>query len=629
MRPIFSAATLVVVLTQATAVAGPMCALLDPEKTPRVALLEAKLLSDTGTTWVERANIDAVLKEQKLQAMFSPQGVGERVKLGKVLKADVLVRVRPVKGTPEPTLEVVVSETAGGLRLLVRGVPVTKDAEADVAGLLAAVKDGIHKSSEAVKEIVAVPPFVSNNLEFTHDHLRGAFAKLVEAESLDRKGVVVVELAEAEALAKEVALTAPGGKLDRPLPLYLLGEYRNEGKGKDSTISLKFHAERGGKPVGKLETLTLKPEAAPEALRKWAGAVCDTLAKDDKPRPPADPKAEAKQLAERARVFARLGNWVESLALIEASLLLDPDQAELRFEALRVVATLVTQLWKNHGAPKIEDVRRIRPLYQRGLEHLETATFRDDLRKDNPLSGVNRVTLRFLRADNDLYSQVPTLVTKDVIAELKVMRRERNEVLLRMLPDVVKRGKFEERELLDFIFTYLPPKERYELAEGLALQFQDQSRPTQLAFNFGDGARRVRGITSFPQADEDAEARAFLERLAEAKNPHIRTASTVLKQKWEADSAVKKTPAPNSDLALQGVVYRQIEVTTPVDLPKMSLHGIANAGPGVDVVWGDGILYLAVSFELASRKPSNSNADAKRFSVSGCGVSSRGSIGGG
>ena len=51
---------------------NPVCALLDPEKAPRVTLLEAKLLADPGASWVDRADIDEVLKEQKLQAAFAP-----------------------------------------------------------------------------------------------------------------------------------------------------------------------------------------------------------------------------------------------------------------------------------------------------------------------------------------------------------------------------------------------------------------------------------------------------------------------------------------------------------------------------------------------------------------------------
>ncbi|MBN9521195.1 hypothetical protein J0H58_22190 [bacterium] len=227
----------------------PTCALLDPTNDPRAALLEAKALPAADATWVERAGIDRVLAEQKLQALFGPQGIGDRVRLGKLLKADLLVMVRPAAGVGEPALELVVSETAGGLRLLVRGVPVTKDADADAAALLAAARDGIKKYRERVREVVAVPPFLSRDLAFDTDHLKGAYAKLTEQAALARPGVVAVELAEAEALARELALAGPGAKLDRPAPLYLLGEFRHEGKGKERTVALTLRAERAGAPV--------------------------------------------------------------------------------------------------------------------------------------------------------------------------------------------------------------------------------------------------------------------------------------------------------------------------------------------------------------------------------------------
>src|SRR5436190_1514656 len=71
--------------------AGTVCALVDPEATPRAALLEARLLAAPGIQWVERTNIEAVLREQQLQAAFGPQGVADRVRLGKLAKADLLI----------------------------------------------------------------------------------------------------------------------------------------------------------------------------------------------------------------------------------------------------------------------------------------------------------------------------------------------------------------------------------------------------------------------------------------------------------------------------------------------------------------------------------------------------------
>jgi hypothetical protein len=434
-----------IVVTGSASAAGPTCALLDPEKTPRAALLEAKLLAEPGATWVERASIDAVLKEQKLQAAFGPQGVGERVKLGRLLKADLLVMVRPVKDAREETLEVVVSETASGLRLLLRGVPVTKDAGADVAALVAAAKDGIKRHGEKVAEVVAVPPFVSQNLEFTHEHLKGALARLAEAEALGRRGVLVVELEEAEALAREIAVAAPGTTLARPLPVYLLGEFRHEGKGEAATASLKLRAERGGKPVGKPEAVVVKPDESAAAVRKWAAGVLDELAKDGGPRPPADAKAEARQLADRARVLKRLGNWAECLTLLEASLLLDPAQTELHAEAVAVLTPLVGRSYRRACFPQLfgkvddrnEDADRFSRLYRRGLAHLEAfADKGGDFFKGQDRSGAN--TLLLFNGGGNFLHHPGTGTHPEMERVLRELKPENDALMAKLNPILVK-----------------------------------------------------------------------------------------------------------------------------------------------------------------------------------------------
>ena len=586
LRHLFGALAVAVLAQQAPA--APVCALLDPEKLPQAALLESKLVAEPGTTWVERTDIDKLLKEQKLQAAFGPQGVGERVKFGRLLKADVLVTVRTVKNVPEPALEVAVSETAGGLRLLVRAVPVTKNPDTDVASLLGAVKDGIGRHGEAIREVVAVPPFVSHDLEFTHDHLRAALAKLAEAEALDRRGVVVVELEEAEALARELALTAPGAKLDRPLPVYLLGEYRNDGRGGDRTLFVKMRAERGGKLVGKPFAEILKPDAAPGAVREWAASTLDALARDGKPRPPADPRAEAKTLADRARVFARLGNWSEAFGLIEASLLLDPNQTELRVEALRVLGPLMEKSW-NSFSPKIEEVRKVRPLYRRGLEHLEIATFRDEL-----LPGKNTgvpVTGRFLHAGSGLHCAT---ASPEVKAELAEMRQERRELLLRMLPDLVKRGKGEEVTPIRTIIAFMPDQERFAQVEQLILQFQDLPQATSRTVLYAELVRpEVLPFAPYTRPNEDAGYRAFLDRLSTAKNADVRTGAALLKTRWDTAIAAKRDAGVVGTPTTNEVSLKPIEFSFPAEkAPIFNPGGITAAGEGVDVVWGDDALYL-------------------------------------
>ena len=362
------AAVLGVLLVAAAGRAGnPVVAVFDPDKSDRVTLLEARLLAEPGLTLVERADVEKALKEQELQAAFGPQGVGSRVKLGAVLKADVLVLVRKAAGAKEPTLDVVVCETAGGLRLIRQAVPVTADAAADAAALLDAARAGVRKWGERVTGVVAVPPFASRDLGREADYLKAAFAKLAEQAAAGRPGAVAVELAEAEAVSAELRLAAPGAVVARPLPLYLLGDYRHDGAGDARRVTLTLRAERGGKPVGEVTTVTAKPDEAATAVRTWAARVAAGAGPA-----PADPKAEARRLAELARGFRRTGDWAEAVALIEAGMLLDPGLAELHVDYLRATGPPIAKLWKQSAWQQDAAATDLYlRLYCRGLEHLE------------------------------------------------------------------------------------------------------------------------------------------------------------------------------------------------------------------------------------------------------------------
>ncbi len=410
--------------SSSSSAAESVCALLDADNSPRTALLEAKLLAEPGAKWVERAAIDKVLKEQKLAAAFGAQGVKDRVQLGKLLKADVLVIVRQTKTSEGAAYELVVSETASGLRLLIRGVSVTKDAAADVAELVTAAREGIKKHKEEITLIVAAPPFVSNDLTNQFDHLKGAYAKLMEGVAFDRKGAVVVEFAEAEALSKELALTAAGAKVNRPAPLYLIGEYRHEGTSKDRTVTLKLHAERGGKPVGKAETLTVKAADGLLALRKWSAGVI--AAAGGGPEGAVDPKVEPQRLNALAAVHRRLGNWAESLVLIEASLLLDPNQPEMRAAAIDVLTAWIPTYCKTFET----DVSRIRQAlraHRRGLEHLEVLAVARSNQPTKP--GSAAIALQAFYSEAIRLHRVPA----ELASEYAELRREHGDLYERVV----------------------------------------------------------------------------------------------------------------------------------------------------------------------------------------------------
>jgi hypothetical protein len=108
-------------------------ALVDFDGSTLGKALEARLLQKPGIHWVERTEIDKVLQEQKLQALFSAEGIGDRSALGRLIHADVLVLLRKVAvSTYDPRaqttqathrLDLVVCETKQGLRLAIHSWP--------------------------------------------------------------------------------------------------------------------------------------------------------------------------------------------------------------------------------------------------------------------------------------------------------------------------------------------------------------------------------------------------------------------------------------------------------------------------------------------------------------------------
>ncbi len=262
---------------QAQDKAAPKCAFIDAPKSALTALVEAKLLQDTQRAWLERTEIEKIVAEQQLQAAFGAAAGPDRVRLGRLLKADVLVLLRTgqkrLDGRRQQAwAEVVAAETAGGLRLLARTLVLSGDTEADASSLARTIGQGLAKYGQQIRDVYAVLPFVCQNLTYEYDYLRDAYAKLLEELLLRQPGTVTAELAEAEALAKEYQLAAPSEKPQRRLPLYFLGQYRHERRGNDIQVTITLTVKRGAKQVGEAAR-TVAPADAPAAIRQLAMEV--------------------------------------------------------------------------------------------------------------------------------------------------------------------------------------------------------------------------------------------------------------------------------------------------------------------------------------------------------------------
>ena len=288
------------------------------------------------------------------------------------------------------------------------------------------VKQALEKYDEQITEVWAVPPFASEDLTYEFDHLKSAYAKLIEQILLQRNGALVVELAEAEAVAKEVMLTEPGARVRRQLPFYLLGKYRHRGQGPKRRLAIELRLVHGRDQLQAIAKSDLTPEDVPrflrhstaEVLRKSGGAA----------QPLSDPETEARQLADRAKTFWKTGQWTEALSLIEASLLLKPDQSDLHTDAVHVLTHLV-QLPREGVAwdQNVQSAAHRFQYFRRGLEHLEALTAKGTplLNPNEPWSNIKH---------SFLFSSCFLIVGQNVPEEVKAARAElltfRRETLL-------------------------------------------------------------------------------------------------------------------------------------------------------------------------------------------------------
>jgi hypothetical protein len=313
------------------------------------AILEQRLSRSEAFKLLERADFAALVREQELGEAFTSAGVEDRAKLGRLIKADLLVLIADHKATVQTTasspaqsvagrksLEFVVAETNRGLRL-------ATSIELFEPDHLEGLADRYVKQVEQARAlwtldrltVVAVPGFESLDVRGEHAHLRRGLARLVEQMLVSTPGVVVVEFDEAKALAQEVAIGGNG--IARELPLYLLGNYQSHQKNGQTTFDLSLDLQHGADSLGKAAVENIEKDKLGEWLR---GGVAELLSRTTNGEAHSQPseapgaRAEIAALKRRAEMFVELVEWDEALPLYESVLLLDPRQVEARLRLI-------------------------------------------------------------------------------------------------------------------------------------------------------------------------------------------------------------------------------------------------------------------------------------------------------
>lgn len=249
------------------------CALIDVDRSSSGILLEAWLAEGEGRTWLERSETEKALTNQKeLQLAFDAEGVRQRAALGRSLKADVVVLLRTTAAGKRKNAELVVAETAGGLRLLIRRMACSDNPESDARLLAAWIDEALKKYGETIREVYAIPPFVCPDGSHRYDYLQAAYAKLLEQAFLSRPGLLLVEIAEAEAIARESGAVPPDEDLRKFRPVRWIGECRYETREETLRVALTLRAQRGSETLGEVQE-SLPSAEVTDRLVEMAGRL--------------------------------------------------------------------------------------------------------------------------------------------------------------------------------------------------------------------------------------------------------------------------------------------------------------------------------------------------------------------
>lgn len=288
-------------------------------------LLALQLQTVPGIRLVERSELQQVLKEQVVANALSAESAGNRLKLGKLLKADLLIFLRERTGKADgnvemTAIELTAAETRRGLRLVME-TEIWQPARAEE--ICKRSFESVLRAQELAGRddlrVLAVPPFESKDIASTYDGYRAGLARLLQETLIQNPGIVVVELAEARALAQESSISSE--RVARDLPYYLIGSYQTSYVAKVPQITLTLDLQQNQQSIRRIQKEGLPPKQIKTGLEEAARE----LFADIKLAAPttAPSKLEAGILTDRGAVFRQLGAWEAAMSLYESALLLD------------------------------------------------------------------------------------------------------------------------------------------------------------------------------------------------------------------------------------------------------------------------------------------------------------------
>ncbi len=553
-----------------------------------MALLEEKL--SQGQQWVvlDRQHIQKVIQEHSLIAKLGSPTAQERRDLGKLLNADVLL-IGNFNEQPQPHLDLTLTETQWGYTLGHFYIPQTLPGKQEILSIVPELDLTLAKLVSPQRLVCAVPAFTNRDLTRQYDHLQNAYARMLESLLLQMPGVIVVETAEARAIAQEMMLSGRE-RIDRDMPLYVLGEFRYDANTAAVVPYVEIALYRGDEMIAQERRENVTPEGTPEFLRGGLIKMFDSLT--GKHSSGLEPGAEAAILVNRARTLFSVGQYKEAAQLMEASFLLQPDQFELRLLAMTAYGRLAESASKverieQHCGKPVEDSLEFAEL---ALEHLEyylikNKAFSNDASVYNGISGAIREY-----TDGDACAELRPKIFEH--------RRKTRDAYRRVIEEHAAAGDLSD-ELLEMILgRALASPEYYDETLSDNIQVRQRLLPLVLSPTIKYPERYVTDLVDYgmhPTLQARPEYKAFLEELTRYDRPVVQDVAKQFLQKlqnrpapYQYSEKPRQEPISKTPLDLD-VVFDPVEFfyQPPEEAPRrIRVIGVQACGQKTDLVWG-------------------------------------------
>ncbi len=570
---------------------NPVVAVVPVEKgdlKPLIALLEEQLSRNDNCVLVDREHIDKVLKEQELAAISGASSVSKRRALGRLLGADLLVLLSK-PSSHRVHYEVVISDTLRGLRMQMFKLPVSDNPEKDAKTIDKKIETELKKQSNQLKAICAVPPFTSQDLSGDYEHLQEAYARMLERILLQIPGVLVVEIAEARAIAAETSLT--GSSVERPLPLYLVGKYRHDTTNPEKPPYVKITAYKGEQIVGSRKAKNLSPENAVPFLQKSVIELLEAGLQEKFSNKTSLP--EYHSLAKKAKVHFSTGHYEEAAQLAEASLLLENQQPKLHHLAMSAYGRC--------GRQDEKSVTEALPYYDQALIHLEHFLRQSHFEEiDTTVS--NSVSEAFHET---------TYMTNDADEEIKKAvysyRERARDMYIRVIKAKHRAGTLTDALLHMILTGWLLVPDMYNETLRENLQKRLAVIPMILGPNVKNPKQFIRelvayGLTEHIKMNRDKEYSWFLDQLSQYDHPAVRSVVSSERRLLNRSDEQKVQSSSNSgqqtnsakenvskprgqpDIEFVPIVLERTDENASNS--SFNMWGMMSCGQQVDLVWG-------------------------------------------